>query len=117
MDDAIVTVSWELLSTTVARATPLKTTTEEETKSPPVAERAKLGGNCEKAIVAGEIELRVGAGRALPQSGFRALHPGRSRSATKSEMSQPIRDEDAMNRRYAHLRLVCTHFGNQCGPH
>jgi hypothetical protein len=117
IDDVMVTVSWELLFTTVARATPLKTTTEEETKSPPVAESAKLGGNCEKVIVVGEIELSVGAGRELPQRGFRALHPVRSRSATKSEMRQPIRDEDAMNRRYAHLRLVCTHFGNQCGPH
>jgi hypothetical protein len=117
MDDVIVTVSWEPLFTAVGRTTPFRTTTEEETKSLPVAERAKLGGNCEKTIIVGEIELRIGAGRALPQSGFSALHPVRSRSATKSEMSQPLRDEDTMNRRYTHLRLGGTHFGNQCGPH
>lgn len=117
MDDVMVAVSWELLFTTVARATPLKTTTEEETKSPPVAERTKLGGSCEKTIVVGEIELRIGAGRALPQRGFRALHPGKRMSTTRSELSQPIRNECAMNRRYAHLRLGCTHFGNRCGPH
>ena len=32
MEDVIVTFSWELLATVVARVAPLKTTTEEETK-------------------------------------------------------------------------------------
>jgi len=61
--------------TVVARA-PLKTTTEEATKWQPVAVMMKLGGSCEKTMVAGEIELRIGAGRALLQRGFRELHPG-----------------------------------------
>ena len=59
--------SGKLLPTPVARVAPLKTTTEEETNWLPVAVRTKLGGNCEKTMVVGEIELRVGAGRAPPE--------------------------------------------------
>ena len=110
MDEVIVTVSCELLFTVVARATPLRNTTEEETNWLPVAERAKLGGNCEKTIVVGEIELRTGAGRALPQRGFRALHPLRSRSTARSELRQPIRHEETMIRWYADLRVGYTPF-------
>lgn len=96
MSDVMVTVSWELLFTVVARVAPLKTTTEEETKWLPVAVRTKLGGSCEKAMVAGEIELRTGAGRALPQRGFSELHPGSSRSATSNKLMQAIRKEEGM---------------------
>jgi hypothetical protein len=56
----------------------------------------KLGGNCEKAMVVGEIELSIGTGRALPQRGFSALHPGRSKSTISSELRQPIRWEEGM---------------------
>ena len=70
---------------------PLKITTEEATNWLPVAVRTKLGGNFEKTMVVGEIELRVGAGRALPQRGFSALHPSRSNSTTSSEQRKPIR--------------------------
>jgi hypothetical protein len=90
MEELMVTVSWELLFTAVARVTPLKTSTEEETNWLPVAVSAKLGGNCEKITVVGEIELRIGAGRALPQRGFSALHPGKSKSATSIELRRPI---------------------------
>ena len=63
----------------------MKTTTEEETNWLPVAVMTKLGGNSEKTTVAGEIELRIGDGRALLQSGFSALQPGRSKSTSRYE--------------------------------
>jgi hypothetical protein len=91
IDDLIVTVAWELLATSVASGAPLKTTSEDETNWLPVAVRTKLGGSCEKTMVAGEIELRTGTGRELPQSGFSALHPGRSESATSSKLLGPNR--------------------------
>lgn len=86
MADVMLAVSWELLITLVARVAPLKTTTDEETKSLPIAVRTKLGGSCEKTMVVGEIELRRGVGRALPQSGFSALHAGRSKTITSHEL-------------------------------
>lgn len=46
IEEVMVPVSWELLTTVVARAVPLKTITEEETKWPPVAVITKLGGSC-----------------------------------------------------------------------
>ena len=94
IDDAMVAVSWEWLVTTVARVAPLKTTTEEETKSLPLAMMTKLGGSWEKTIVVGEIELRIGTGRALPQRGFIELHPGRSKSTTRHEVRRTIQQED-----------------------
>ena len=42
IDDLIVTVAWELLSTEVASVVPLKTTSEDETNWLPVAVRTKL---------------------------------------------------------------------------
>jgi hypothetical protein len=96
VEEVMVTVSWELLLTEVVRMAPLKTTTEEDTNWLPVAVRTKLDGNCEKTMVVGEIELRTGTGRALPQSGFSALQPGRSRSATSNELRRPIRREEGM---------------------
>jgi hypothetical protein len=90
MEDVMLTVSWELLTTVVARAVPLKTTTEEATKWLPAAVMRKLGGSCEKRMVAGEIELRTGAGRALPQRGFKALHPGKSKSTASHELSETM---------------------------
>lgn len=94
MDDVTVAVSWELLTTVVARAAPLKSITEEATKWPPVAVRTKLGGSCEKTMVVGEIELRLGLGRALPQRGFSALQPDRNKSAISPE----LRRTDLLNR-------------------
>ena len=91
MEESIVTVAWELLSTEVVSVAPLKTTREDETNWLPVAVRTKLGGICEKTMVAGEIELRTGTGRELPQRGFSALHPGRSESATSSKLRGPNR--------------------------
>jgi hypothetical protein len=70
---------------------PSRTTTEEETNWLSVAVSPKLGGNCEKTMVVGEIELSIGTGRALPQRGFSAFHPGRSKSMTSSELRRPIR--------------------------
>ena len=84
MEDVTVAVSWELLTTVVARGAPFKSITEEATKWPPVAVRGD--GSCEKAMVVGEIELRLGEGRALPQRGFSALQPVRSKSATSHEL-------------------------------
>ena len=94
MEDVIVTLSWELLATLVARVAPLKTTTEEETKWLPLAIITKLGGKCEKTMVVGEIELRIGNGRALPQRGFSVLHPGSSKSTTSHELRRMIRWEE-----------------------
>ena len=95
MEDVMSTVSWELLITVVARVVPLKITTEEETKWLPLAVMTKLGGNCANTIVAGEIESRIGTGRALPQRGFSVLHPVRSRSS--HELRRATRKEGGMN--------------------
>ena len=90
IEELMATVSCELLFTAVARVAPLRTTTEEETNWLPVTVSTKLGGNCEKTMVVGEIELRIGTGRALPQRGFRALHPGSSKSTISRELRRPI---------------------------
>ena len=97
MEDEMLTVSWVLLITVVVRVAPLKTTTEEETKWLPVVVRTKLGGNCAKTIVAGEIESRIGTGRALPQRGFSVLHPGSSKSTISHELRSTIRKGVGMN--------------------
>jgi len=47
-------------------------------------------------MVAGEIELRIGTGRALPQRGFSVLQPGRSKSTTIHELRTTIRQEEGM---------------------
>jgi hypothetical protein len=91
IEDVMLTVISVLLITAVERVEPLKTSTEEETNWLPVAVRTKLGGSFEKTMVAGEIELRVGLGRALPQSGFSALHPGNSKTATSVETTKATR--------------------------
>jgi hypothetical protein len=97
MEELIVTVVWELLSTEVASVAPLKTTSDEATNWLPVAVSTKLEGSCEKTTVAGEIELRNGTGRELPQRGFSALHPGRSESTTSNKLRWPNRQEGDMN--------------------
>ena len=86
IEEVMVPASWELLVTAVATVAPLKTINEEETNWLPVAVSTKVGGNCEKLVVAGEIESRTGAGRALPQRGFSALHPGSSKTTSSSEL-------------------------------
>jgi hypothetical protein len=45
---------------------------------------------------AGEIELRLGTGRALPQRGFKALQPGSSKSKASHELRTTIRQEGDM---------------------
>ena len=97
MEDVIVTSSWELLVTAVARGAPLKSATEEDAKWLPIAMMTKVGGSCEKTMVVGEIELRIGTGRALPHRGFSTLHPGRSKTTTRPEMRQTNRPEDDIN--------------------
>jgi hypothetical protein len=86
MEELMVTVAWETLSTEVARAAPLNSTRDEATNWVPVAVSTKLGGSCEKTMVAGEIELSDGAGRELPQRGFSALHPGKNKSANTKKV-------------------------------
>jgi hypothetical protein len=93
MEAVMVTVSSAVLTTVVASGAPSKTTSEEETKWLPLAVMTKLGGNSEKTMVVGEIELRIGTGRALPQRGFSALHPGKSKSATRHELRGTIRQK------------------------
>jgi hypothetical protein len=90
IDALMVALSCELLVTAVVMTVPLKSNTEEETNWAPVAVSTKLGDTCEKAIMLGEIELRLGAGRALPQSGFRALHPVNATRITSSASARPI---------------------------
>ena len=80
----MVAVIWELLTTVVGSFVPLNTITDEETKWLPVSFREKLDDNCENAMVVGDTESRTGAGRALPQSGFRELQPDRSSNRTRS---------------------------------
>jgi hypothetical protein len=89
MEELIVTVARELLSTDVARIVASKTTSDEATNWVPDAVSTKLGGSCEKTIVAGEIELSDGAGRELPQRGFSALQPGKSESRTTNKLRRP----------------------------
>ena len=96
MEGVIVTVAWELLFTEVARVVPLKTTSDEATKWVPVAVSTKLGGSCEKTIVAGEIELSDGAGRELPQRGFSALHPGKSERTNTKKLRRPTLQQQDM---------------------
>ena len=69
-----------MLFTVVGTVVPLNTTTDEETNWLPVRIRETVAGSCENAIVVGDTELSTGTGRALPQSGFRLLHPGKSTS-------------------------------------
>jgi hypothetical protein len=97
MEDVMVAVSSKVLITVVARGASFKTTTEEETKWLPVAVMMKLGGNSEKTMIVGEIELRIGTGRALPHRGFSALHPGRSKSTISHELRRTIRPEAGMS--------------------
>ena len=96
IEEVMVPASWELLVTAVATVAPLKTIREEETNWLPFAVSTKLGGNCEKLVVAGEIESRTGAGRALPQRGFSALQPGSSKTTSSSKLRRPIRQKDGI---------------------
>jgi hypothetical protein len=96
MEEVMEAVSCELLTTVVATVAPLNTTTEEATKCLPFAVMMKLGGSCEKSMVAGEIESRIGAGRALPHRGFSELHPDRSNSTTSHELVRTIRWKEGM---------------------
>lgn len=98
MDEVMLAVSCELLTTVVARLVPLKTTTEAETKWLPSAVSTKLDGNCENTTVAGEIESRTGTGRALPQRGLIALHPSSKNPSTISnELASTVRNEVGTN--------------------
>jgi hypothetical protein len=93
----MVTVSTELLFTDVVRVEPLKTTTDDETNLLPFAVSVKLAGNWEKVRVEGEIELRTGTGRELPQRGFNALQPGRSNRATISQPTRQPRSNEGLS--------------------
>jgi hypothetical protein len=101
MVDVIVVVSCALLTTVVARAVPLKITTEEETKWLPFAVRVKMEGKPDRVIDAGEIESRTGTGRALPHRGFNDLHPGENRTTISKKPARPIRLEERMKQVYA----------------
>ncbi len=94
----MLAVTSELLTTVVVTAAPLKTTTDEATNWLPVAVSTKLEGSWENVMVVGEIELRTGFGRELPQRGFSALQPGSSRSTASQELKTTIRHEVVMNR-------------------
>jgi len=89
--DGSVTVSSVLLTTTAGKVSPLKTTSEEERKCVPTAVTTNGDGSCAKATEVGVIEVRLGTARALPQKGFRALHPAKTRSTTNNELRRPIR--------------------------
>lgn len=110
MEDVIVTVSSVLFTTVVGIAVPLNITTDEATKWLPVALRRKVGGIFENTTELGEIEARIGAGRALPHSGFNELHPGRSRKPISKVISKqparPIRPEQDMSSVYAGKRRL-----------
>ena len=105
MEDVIVTVNSVLFTTTVGIVVPLKTTTEAATKWLPVALSRKVGGIFENTTELGEIEERIGAGRALPHSGFNELHPGRSRKPISKVISRqparPIRPKEGIGLVYA----------------
>jgi hypothetical protein len=94
----------------VGRVAPLNTTTDEETKWLPVRFREKLDGNCENAMVVGDTESRTGEGRALPQSGFRDLQPGRSSNKTSSPSRMVVdRKQVALKERCIDLILIFEH--------
>ena len=93
MEEVIVAVIRELLTTVAGSVVPLNTKTDEETKWLPVRFRVKLDGNCENTSVVGVTESSTGAGRALPQSGFRDLQAGRTSNRTKSPRRVAIAKE------------------------
>jgi len=97
IEAAIVTVSWVLLVTVEVRAVPLNTASDEETNWLPVAVTTKPGATCEKAMVLGEIELRNGAGRALPHRGFSALQPDRNKRIPSSGARRQIPADKVMD--------------------
>ena len=83
-EDGTLAVSWEALFTVVDTVVPLKTATDEETNWLPVSTKERLDGSWENTTFAGETEVSTGAGRALPQNGFKAPHPNRNvRRTTK----------------------------------
>src|SRR5579872_2071900 len=82
-----VTCNWELLRTCVIRVVPLITTTEDETIWLPFTVSTNPCCTCANVTVVTEREERDGAGRALPQSGLRALQPCRTSMASSSVLS------------------------------
>jgi hypothetical protein len=62
------------------------TTTEDETNWLPFTLRRKPACTWARVIEVGEREAMIGAGRALPQSGFSALQPGRSSQANTMKL-------------------------------
>lgn len=87
MEDVTLAVSWELLINAGGEGRAIEDHYGVGNELLPVAVMTKLGGSCEKTMVVGEIELRLGMGRVLPQSGFSALHPGSSKITTSHELS------------------------------
>lgn len=87
-----VTCNWELPRTCVLRVVPLITTTEDDTILLPFTVSKNPCCTCANVMVAGEREEMDGAGRALPQRGFRALQAlqdkhGEQQRAERSQRS------------------------------
>ena len=82
-----VTCNWELLRTCVLRVVPLITTTEDDTILLPFTVSKNPCCTCANVMVVGEREEMDGAGRELPQRGFRALQPCRTSTASSNVLS------------------------------
>jgi hypothetical protein len=83
---AVVSVAcnWDSLRTWVLRVVPLITTTEDDTMWLPFTLSKNPCCTCANVMVVGEREEMDGAGRALPQRGFRALQPCRTSTASSN---------------------------------
>ena len=89
MISAVVSLAcnWDLLRTWVLRVVPLITTTEDDTMSLPFTVSSNPFCTCANVTVVGERDEMDGAGRALPQRGFRALQPCRTSMASSNVLS------------------------------
>ena len=78
-----VTCSCLLLTIVVGRVAPLKTTTEAETKLLPFKDKTTPLSTSASVTEVGEMELRLGEGRALPHRGLSELQPGSASKVIK----------------------------------
>lgn len=79
--------NWDLLRTSVLRVVPLITTTEDDTMWLPFTVSKNPCCTCANVMVVTEREEIDGAGRVLPQRGFRALQPCRTSTASSNVLS------------------------------
>ncbi len=114
----MLAVSWELLISVVVRAAPLKSTTEDDTKWLPAAVRTKLGCNCAKSSVAGEIEVRDGTWAGAPAERIQSVAPRQDQEhdEQRNDEHDPNRRQHELSVAYANgKQAVAARFSAQTG--